>query len=107
MEGNKLHIVLGLGEDMSVRRSLIQLGTKLAMGLGALFLVGVLLAAIPNHRAPVLEGISPAPGQEAKEPDHSTVSGIDMDKAKSSEKNAARGGRHRQGPEPESGSPVR
>jgi len=92
---------------MSVRRGLLQLATKLAMGVGALFLVGVLLAAIPNHRSPALEGISAAPVQEPKEPDHSTVSGVDMDKAKSSEKNAARGGRHRQGPEPESGSPVR
>jgi len=58
---------------MLARRTLMQVATKLAIGLGALFLVGVLLAAIPNHRAPVVEGISAAPGQEARATDHSPV----------------------------------
>ena len=39
---------------MFSRRTLLQLTTKLAIALGALFLVGVLLAAIPNHRTPVV-----------------------------------------------------
>jgi len=43
---------------MFARRTLPQIVTKLAIGLGALFLVGVLLAAIPNHRAPVVTGSS-------------------------------------------------
>ena len=58
---------------MFARRTLMQLATKFAIGLGALFLVGVLLAAIPNHRAPTVEGVSAEPGQEAKGTDHSAV----------------------------------
>ncbi len=58
---------------MFARRTLMQVATKLAIGLGALFLVGVLLAAIPNHHAPVVEGVSAAPGQEARGTDHSFV----------------------------------
>ena len=66
MEWNKLRIALYLGEAMFARRTLMQLATKLAIGLGALFLVGVLLAAIPNHRAPVVSGASPEPGRETR-----------------------------------------
>jgi len=88
-------------------RTLIQLTTKLAISAGALFLVGVLLAAIPNHRAPVVEGVSAAPSQEGRGTDHSNAPRIDMDKAKSSEKNAARNGGHGQGSAPEAGSSVR
>jgi hypothetical protein len=65
----------------------MQLATKLAIGLGALFLVGVLLASIPNHRAPVV-GASAEPGQEAQGTDHSTVPGMNRDEAKSNEKDA-------------------
>ncbi len=58
---------------MFARRTLMQVATKLAIGLGALFLVGVLLAAIPNHRAPAVEGVSAAPEQEARGANHSFV----------------------------------
>jgi hypothetical protein len=51
---------------MLPRRTLMQVATKLAIGLGALFLVGVLLAAIPNHRAPAVEGVSVEPAKETQ-----------------------------------------
>ena len=40
---------------MLARRTLIQLATRALIGLGALFLVGVLLAAIPAHRPPAID----------------------------------------------------
>jgi hypothetical protein len=60
---------------------------------GALFLVSVLLAAIPGHRAPA------APAQDAQQPsgsqsqesqgmDHSSMPGMDMDDAKANEARA-------------------
>jgi hypothetical protein len=64
----------------------MQVATKLAIGLGALFLVGVLLAAISNHRAPAVAGASPEPGQEAQSTDHATVPGMKIDEAKSQNK---------------------
>ena len=70
---------------MLARRTLMQLATKLAIGLGALFLVGVLLAAIPNHRAPVVAGVSAEPAQEAQGIDHSSKPGMDVDEAKSND----------------------
>ena len=39
---------------MSSRSTLIHSVTRAGIGLGALFVVGVLLAAIPNHRPPVV-----------------------------------------------------
>ena len=75
---------------MLARRTLMQLATKLAIGLGALFLVGVLLAAIPNHRAPVVGGVSAAPGQEAQGTDHSSALGVNTDATSSQEKDAGR-----------------
>jgi hypothetical protein len=80
---------------MLARRTLLQIATKLAMGLGALFLVGVLLAAIPNHRAPVVEGLSAEPGKEARGMEHVAMPGTDMDKAKSSKKDAMRDMTHK------------
>jgi hypothetical protein len=73
---------------MLARRTLLQLTTRLAIGLGALFLVGVLLAAIPNHRAPVVASVASEPVQEAQETDHASMPGMDMDEAKSNEKDA-------------------
>jgi len=80
---------------MLARRTLLQVATKLAIGLGALFLVGVLLAAIPNHRAPVVTGVSAEPAQEAQGMDHAAMPGINMDEAKSIEKDAVQGMAHR------------
>jgi hypothetical protein len=85
---NKLRIALEFGEAMFSRRTLLQLVTKLAIGVGALFLVGVLLAAIPNHHAPVVASVSPETAQEAQGTDHASMPGMDMDDAKSSEKDA-------------------
>jgi hypothetical protein len=67
---------------MSGSRTILHLLTKAAIGLGTLFLVGVVLAAIPNHRAPSA-ALSFEPGQEAQTPaapmDHGNVPGMDMD----------------------------
>ena len=46
---------------MSPRNAFMQLITKAAIGFGALFLVGVVLAAIPNHRPPVMAETSADP----------------------------------------------
>jgi hypothetical protein len=77
---------------MSGGRTLLHLLTKAAIGLGALFLVGVLLAAIPNHRTPVVASVSAEPAQEAQAPaasmDHSKMPGMDMDDAKVTEHDA-------------------
>jgi len=75
---------------MIARRALMQLATKLAIGLGALFLVGVLLAAIPNHRAPVVQGFSATPGQIVQRADHSAASGLSTDDTKSRAADAGR-----------------
>jgi len=49
---------------MSSRSTLIHFVTRAGIGLAALFVVGVLLAAIPNHRAPVVGTIPPDAGQQ-------------------------------------------
>ncbi len=78
---------------MSARRTFIHLAAKAGILFGALFLVSVLLAAIPGHRAPA------APGQGAQQPsspqsqesppmDHRKMSGMDMDDAKANEAHA-------------------
>ena len=91
---------------MLARRTLMQVATKLAIGLGALFLVGVLLAAIPNHRAPAVEGVSAEPAQEVNGMEHSNPPSSDMDKAKSNEENAARDGGRRHATPQKNGNPV-
>lgn len=71
---------------MFARRTLLQLTTKLVIGLGALFLVGVLLAAIPNHRAPVVAAPAAESGQEAQGTDPVTVPEMKADETKAQEK---------------------
>src|SRR5271154_6047644 len=82
---------------MSVRSTLIHLAGKAAIGLCALFLVGVLLAAIPNHRTPVVasgtesEQQSQAPAAQdphAGMPGMSPDMKMDMADAKSNEQAA-------------------
>ena len=81
---------------MSARRAMMQLLIKGTIGLGALFLVGVLLAAIPNHRQPVVAsgmaevGEPQDAGQQAQSGamDHSKMAGMDMEDAKSSAEEA-------------------
>ncbi len=107
MEWNKLRIALDPGESMFARHTLMQLATKLAIGLGALFLVGVLLAAIPNHRAPVVEGVSAAPGQEVQGTDRSAVTGVNTDETRSHEKDAAQDVSHRRATRPKAGDSSR
>lgn len=74
---------------MTGSRTILHLLTKASIGLVALFLVGVLLAAIPNHRAPSAT-VSNEPKQEAQQApaapmDHNKMPGMDMDDAKTSE----------------------
>ena len=77
---------------MSGGRTLLHLLTKAAIGLGALFLVGVLLAAIPNHRTPVVASVAgdqeQNPQSTATPMDHSNMPGMDMDDAKANEHGA-------------------
>jgi hypothetical protein len=95
MEWNKLRVAHYPGEIMFARRTLLQVATKLAIGLGALFLVGVLLAAIPNHRAPVVTGVSAEPAQETQGMEHSSVKGMNMDDVKANAKDAVPDMAHR------------
>src|SRR6266849_8214072 len=78
---------------MSARRTLIHLAAKAGILFGALFLVSVLLAAIPGHHAPPAlvqedQQSSSAQSQESQEMDHSKMSGMDMDDAKANEAHA-------------------
>jgi len=70
--------------------------TKAAIGFGALFLVGVVLAAIPNHRPPVMAEVSVEPyaisqqeQQQGQAMEHGKMAGMsmdmDMDDAKATE----------------------
>ena len=80
---------------MFARRTLMQLATKLAIGLGALFLVGVLLAAIPNHRAPVVEGLSAGPGLDTQVADPATAPSVKTSETRSDGKEAMNDRPHR------------
>jgi hypothetical protein len=82
---------------MSPRTAVAQLFTKAAIGFAALFIVGVVLAAIPNHHPPAIAAAPAAvfdlaqQTQDVKQAmDHSKMSGMsmDMDDAKSSEQAA-------------------
>lgn len=82
---------------MSGGRTVLHLLTKAAIGLGALFLVGVLLAAIPNHRMPVVASGSGVSGpneqsQDAQQSgstmDGANMPGMDMADAQATEHSA-------------------
>jgi len=78
---------------MSARRTLIHLAAKAGILFGALFLVSVLLAAIPGHHAPPAlvqedQQSSSAQSQKSQEMDHSKMSSMDMDDAKANEAHA-------------------
>jgi hypothetical protein len=64
---------------MSSRGTLIHLVTRAGIGLGTLFVVGVLLAAIPNHRPPVVVTNAVNAEQESQPPaagaDHANMPG--------------------------------
>jgi len=74
---------------MSSRRTLIHLATKASISLGALFLVGVLLAAIPNHHVAAEQATGePVQTPQSQTMDHSSMPALDMDDAKSNEQDA-------------------
>ena len=64
---------------MLARKAWIQLATKAGIGVGALCIVGVLLAAIPNHRPPAAGIVSAEAGQDPQGTDHSKMPGMNMD----------------------------
>ena len=71
---------------MSPRSAFLQLITKAAIGFAALFLVGVVLAAIPNHRAPAmvqtpvsLIDLSEQAQDVGQAMDHGKMPGMSMD----------------------------
>ena len=78
---------------MSARSTFVHITTRAGIMFGALFLVSVLLAAIPGHRAPAApvqeaQQSSSAQSQESQEMDHSKMPGLDMDDAKANEAHA-------------------
>jgi hypothetical protein len=70
---------------MSARRTLLHLAAKAGMLLGAIFVVTVLLVAMPGHHAPVLQ--NPA-AQETAAPQPKPIAGMDMGDEKANEKAA-------------------
>jgi hypothetical protein len=78
---------------MSARSTFLNLATRAGTLFGALFLVSVLLAAIPGHRAPAAQPqssqqSSSSQAQESQGMDHSSMPGMDMDDAKANEARA-------------------
>jgi hypothetical protein len=70
---------------MSARRTLLHLAAKTAMVFAAIFVLTVLLAAMPGHHAPVAE--SPA-APEAVTPQSKSMPGMDMGDEKTNERAA-------------------
>jgi hypothetical protein len=78
---------------MSGRSTFLYVATKAGILFSALFLVSVLLAAIPGHRAPAAPGQDAQPSsgsqsQESQPMDHNKMSGMDMEDAKANEAHA-------------------
>jgi hypothetical protein len=71
---------------MSARRTLLHLAAKTAMVFGAIFVVTVLLVAMPGHHAPVTQ--SPAAQQSTAAPQSKAMPGMDMGEEKTSERAA-------------------
>jgi hypothetical protein len=66
---------------MSARSTTIQLVTKATVGIGTLFLVSVLLAAMPGHHAPTVGSAEPAPAlpqSESQSNEHPAGSSASM-----------------------------
>jgi hypothetical protein len=75
---------------MSARRTLLHLAAKAGMLLGTIFVVTVLLVAMPGHHAPSVQGPN-AQGHAAQEsatPKSPSMPGMDMGDEKSNEKAA-------------------
>jgi hypothetical protein len=83
---------------MSARSTFIHITTRTGIMFGALFLVSVLIGAIPSHRAPVMtvqdsqppsnSPSSSSQAQESQSMDHGKMSGMDPDDAKADEAHA-------------------
>ena len=78
---------------MPARSTFVHITTRAGIMFGALFLVSVLLAAIPGHHAPAVptQDAQQSPSSQAQESqgmDHSKMAGMDMDDAKASEAHA-------------------
>ena len=77
---------------MSALDRLIRLSARASILLGALFLVSVLLAAMPGHRRPTLQSQesqqSPAPQPQQPQAMDPKMPGMDMDDAKANEAHA-------------------
>ena len=81
---------------MSARRQLVQAATKFGMLIGAIFVVTVLLAAMPGHHAPgaqIQESQQP-PATQSQQPSQPAMDpnrpGMDMEDAKANEAHAVR-----------------
>jgi len=73
---------------MLARKTLRQLLTNAAISIAALFVVGVLLAAIPGHHAPAVALTTSGQEQQAPGEDHAGMPQMDADDASSGEHNA-------------------
>lgn len=78
---------------MSARSNFIHLAAKAGILFGALFLVSVLLAAIPGHRTAAVQTqeSQPSSTSQSQQPqgmDQSSMPGMDMDDAKANEAHA-------------------
>jgi hypothetical protein len=73
---------------MLARKTLRQLFTNVAIGIGALFVVGVLLAAIPSHHAPAVALTTIEPEQQTQSNDHAGMPEMDASDASTGEHNA-------------------
>ncbi len=79
---------------MPARSTFFRLAAKAGVFFGALFLVGVLLAAIPGHRAPAAQaqGSQQSSNSQSQESqrgmDHSSMPGMEMDDARANEAHA-------------------
>ncbi|HKV23073.1 MAG TPA: hypothetical protein VJN93_00640 [Candidatus Acidoferrum sp.] len=72
---------------MSARRSIVRIAAKATMLFGAIFVVTLLLAAMPGHHAPVPEALPPQQAT-ATSSSASSMPGMDMNDEKDSEKGA-------------------
>jgi hypothetical protein len=70
---------------MSPRSTLLHLAAKAGLAFAAIFVMAVLLAAMPGHRAPVRQNTA---AQEAPAQPPAEMSGMDMSDEKASEKDA-------------------
>src|SRR5258708_28136787 len=73
---------------MSARSTAVQIAAKAGMLLGAFLVFTILLAALPAHRAPVLQASVQESATQAPDVDHSSMPGMDMSDEHANEKAA-------------------